>query len=230
MWCSHKPVWNQPYTSHVFQDNFPKSYGPRGKPLENTSEMAHTKSKHDQPEQTQPSIGIRIFLFNSGGHQCIWPTHGFLECLNAHLVHQIKPVDRALELWVQWDSGVLESAECVCVFIQVAWSMNDVRENVKSSHEHKVVSQDLNHADCHCDSFCRSGISSAVVCALMAHDRATCAQQCPVNAKGQCKLGQEFPDRNMLLHARSHPVPVFTGFSQWNSELKPDCTSIGQGS
>ena len=167
----------------------------------------------------KPPIGIRIFLFQRGGHE------KYLKRLNAHLGHQVQPINVALQRLVQRDWSVLESAKCICIFVQVAWSMSDPREYVKSSHEHKVVGQDLWHANCHGNPFCRSGICCTIVSALNARERAPCARQRPVNAKRQSKLGQKFPYSDVLLHIRSNPAPVFAGFGQWilnwNQTVRP---------
>ena len=175
--------------------------------------MAHTKSKHDQPEQTpHHKSGFGSFFLTLADTKGSSPwLVGMREC---PLVHQIRPIDTALEQRVQRNRSVLESAKCICIFVQVAWTVGDARENMKSSHEHNVLCQDLCHANCHGDFFCRCGISSAIVSALMTCDRATCVRQSPVNAICQCKLGQEFPNSNVFLHIRSCPIPVFTGFSQ----------------
>ena len=100
--------------------------------------MAHTKLKHDQPEQTpHHKSGFGSFFLTLADTKGSSPSRGLLECVNAYLVHQIRPIDTALEQRVQRDRGVLESARCICIFVQVAWNVGDARENMKSSHNTK---------------------------------------------------------------------------------------------
>ena len=80
-WCSvnrfcdsklWQPVWNPFVTSQVFRLYTQSRADPRYNKSEHKkpgSEMAHTKSKHDQPEQTpHHKSGFGAFFFNTGGH------------------------------------------------------------------------------------------------------------------------------------------------------------------
>ena len=208
-WSNDKPVWNQNKYIPCVLWWVPKVKRTPRKTLKNAikrgvkwpTQNRNTASRSKLPK---PSIGIRIFLFNVADTKSIWPSRGLLKRLNAHLVHQVQPINVALQRLVQRDWSVLESAKCICIFVQVAWNMSDPRKNLESSHERKVMGQDLWHANCHGDSFCRSGICCTIVSALMASDRAPCARQRPMNAKRQSKLGQKFPYSDALLHIRTN--------------------------